>query len=72
MILFDELIYKVKEVHVLDHFKFKLLERNKTDEVIEVVYKGVWFMVDNGYLSWSCTVPPDNNATKYDIIRFSE
>ena len=72
LILFDELIYKVKEGHVPDHFKFKLLERNKTGEVIEVVYKRVWFMVNNGYLSWSCTVPPDNNATRYDIIRFSE
>ena len=29
-------------------------------------------MCDNGYLSWSCTVPPDKNATCYKNIRFSE
>ena len=29
-------------------------------------------MVDNGYLDWSCTVPPDGNGTTYDDIRFSE
>ena len=29
-------------------------------------------MVDNGYLSWSCTVPPTSNGTTYEIIRFSE
>ena len=29
-------------------------------------------MVDNGYLSWSCTVPPDNNGKSYKVIRFSE
>ena len=29
-------------------------------------------MVDNGYLSWSCTVPPDNNGLTYKDIRFSE
>ena len=39
---------------------------------MEVVYKGVWFICDNGYLAWSCTVPPDNNATSYNSIRFSE
>ena len=29
-------------------------------------------MVDNGYLSWSCTVPPDANGKTYKTIRFSE
>ena len=29
-------------------------------------------MVDNGYLSWSCTVPPATNGTTYEMIRFSE
>ena len=29
-------------------------------------------MVDNGYLNWSCTVPPNINPTRYGDIRFSE
>ena len=38
----------------------------------QVTYYGVSFMVDNGYLNWSCTVPPNNNPTRYEDIRFSE
>ena len=72
LVLFDDLIYQVKNGIIPDDFGFKLFETDTHGEVIEVHYKGVWFMVDNGYLSWSCTVPPDNNATRYDIIRFSE
>ena len=29
-------------------------------------------MVNNGYLSWSCTVPPMKNGVTYQDIRFSE
>lgn len=29
-------------------------------------------MVDNGYLSWSCTVPPVKDGLTYAVIRFSE
>ena len=28
--------------------------------------------MDNGYLNWSCTVPPIKDATSYESIRFSE
>ena len=66
------MIYKFKAGHVPDNFKFKLFEKNKKGEVIEIVYKVLWLMVDNGYLCWSCTVPPDNNAIRYNMIRFSE
>jgi hypothetical protein len=39
---------------------------------VEVTYKGVWFIVDNGYLDWSCTVPPMKNPISYEEIHFSE
>ena len=29
-------------------------------------------MVDNGYLSWSCTIPPYKDGVSYKHIRFSE
>ena len=29
-------------------------------------------MVDDGYASWSCTVPPGTDGTTYELIRFSE
>ena len=72
LILFDELICNVKNGTIPDNFEFKLLQEDETKNVKEVIYKGVWFIVDNGYLSWSCTVPPDNNATTYESIRFSQ
>ena len=52
--------------------EFKLFEYDTNNNVIEVTYKGAWFMVDNGYLSWSCTVPPIKDGVSYEHIRFSE
>ena len=49
-----------------DNFEFILFERNLKGEV---PYIGVWFMVDNGYLSWSCTVPQIKNGTIYEEIK---
>ena len=72
LVLFDELITQVKDGQIPNDFIFKLLEKDNKGKVVEVPYKGVWFMVENGYISWSCTVPPNNNATRYDTIRFSE
>ena len=72
LILFDEFISNVHNGKVPDQFQFKLFEKDKNGNVIQVLYKGVWFICDNGYLSWSCTVPPDSNAKTYDEIRFSE
>ena len=41
-------------------------------EETEITYKGAWFIVDNGYLNWSCTVPPMKHPVTYEEIRFSE
>ena len=72
LVLFDDLLCNVKNGKLHQDFEFKLMEKNDEGEMVEALYKGVWFMMDNGYLYWSCTVPPDGNATRYDIIRFSE
>ena len=72
LILFDQLIMDVKKGKVYADYEFELYERKENGGIETVKYGGVWFMVDNGYLSWSCTVPPDNNGTTYEVIRFSE
>ena len=72
LILYDELVCGVNNGNIPDDFEFMLYERNEKGEVVEVAYKGVWFMVDNGYLNWSCTVPPVKDGTSYEVIRFSE
>ena len=72
LILFDSLISDVNKGKTPDNFHFDLFEYDNSGNVTTARYKGVWFMVDNGYLNWSCTVPPDNNAKSYDAIRYSE
>ena len=40
--------------------------------VEEICYQGAWFIVDNGYLNWSTTIPPMKHPVTYEEIRFSE
>jgi hypothetical protein len=35
-------------------------------------FKGVYLICDNGYLSWSCTVPPFSNSNDINEIRWSK
>ena len=72
LVLYDPLISGVHDGSKYNDYKFNLLERDVNGVVKEVSYQGVWFMVDNGYLNWSCTVPPVKDATTYQSIRFSE
>ena len=72
LILFDDLIRGVQDGKYLSENEFNLLELDEEGNEIEVTYKGAWFIVDNGYLNWSCTVPPLKNPTTYQEIRFSE
>ena len=65
LILFDELIQGVHEGKLMAKEEFKLFELNKDGIVEEVTYQGAWFIVDNGYLNWSTTVPPLKHATSY-------
>ena len=37
-----------------------------------VTYKGVYVIVYNGYLNWSCTVPPFTATSNVDEIRWSK
>ena len=40
--------------------------------VISVKYKGVYVIVDNGDLQWSCTVPPFTITSNIDEIHWSK
>ena len=37
---------------------FELLDRDESNNVISVKYKGLWIAVDNGYLTRAETMPP--------------
>ena len=60
----------VHEGEVFNNYTFKLLEHDNDNKIVEVEYRGVWFMVDNGYLNWSCTIPPIKDGVTYKFIRF--
>ena len=72
IVLFDDLVRGVNDGDIYSDNEFKLLETDKDGNIVEVIYLGAWFMVDNGYLSWSCTVPPIKDGVSYKYIRFSE
>ena len=72
LILFDDLIKNIHEGKLFANNEFKLFELDKDGNVVEITYLGVWFLVDNGYLDWSTTVPPMNNPLTFEEIRFSE
>jgi hypothetical protein len=72
VVLFDDLLRGVNERRHYETNEFILFEENENGEEVEVTYQGVWFLVDNGYLNWSCTVPPVKHPTTYEEIRFSE
>ena len=71
VVLYDDFITGIKSGSILGDNTFQLLEK-RGDDVVSVRYQGVWLLVDNGYHSWSITVPPFSNPSRYDEIRFSE
>jgi DDE superfamily endonuclease len=40
--------------------------------VVSIDYKGVWLIVENGYLSWSITIPSMKTTIDRQEIRWSE
>ena len=72
LVLFDPLLSGVNDGELFQHFEFSLFEADLNGNIVKVKYKGIWFMVDNGFLDWSCTVPPVKDAHTYAVIHFSE
>ena len=72
IILYDELIWGVNNGTIYADHEFTLFEYDCDRNMFEVAYKGVWFMVDNAYLSWYCTVPPLKDGVTYQHVRFSQ
>ena len=72
LILFDELIRSFHDGKLMEDKEFELLELDKDGNLKTIKYSGAWFLVDNGYLDWSTTVPPMKDPLTYEEIRFSE
>ena len=71
LVLFDSFLGNVKHGQTLQDKEFELLEE-RNGEAVKVKYHGVWFLVDNGYLSWAITVPPFTHTQERKEIRWSE
>ena len=58
LVRFDHFLCAIRDGRTLEDAHFELLEKREDGEVVAVRYRGVWIMVDNGYLHWPVTVPP--------------
>jgi hypothetical protein len=72
MVRLDQFISGVRDGYLLQDNDFELLDYDRLGNVISVKYKGVYVIVDNGYLQWSCTVPPFTVTGDMDEIRWSK
>ena len=73
MVRFDRFITQICSAgSTLQDNTFELLARGRGGEVIMVNYEGVYVIVDNGYLNWSCTIPPFSVTSNVDEIRWSK
>ena len=71
MVRFDTFLTAVRAGNILSDNEFELLSYDKEGNVISVRYNGVYVIVHNGYLAWSCTVPPLSVTNKIDETRWS-
>lgn len=71
MVRFDEFISGIRDGTVLEDMEFELFELDKDGNPVTVKYNGVYVICDNGYLRWSCTVPPFSVANERDQLRWS-
>ena len=72
MVRLDKFISGVRDGILLQDIDFELLDFDCFGNIISVKYKGVYVIVDNGYLQWSCTVPPFTITSDMDEIRWSK
>ncbi len=72
MVRLDKFISGVRYGILLQDNDFELLDFDHFGNVISVKYKGVYVIFDNGYLQWSCTVPPFTITSNMDEIHWSK
>jgi hypothetical protein len=72
LVLYDDFARGIHEGTCLSEVEFVLLETDSNGNIVERKYKGVWQLVDNGYLSWSTTIPPFKSTINQREIRWSQ
>jgi hypothetical protein len=72
MVRLNTFVSGIRDGSVLNDCDFELLARGKDGEVKSLHFLGAYLIVDNGYLNWSCTVPPFGVTNDIDEIRWSK
>jgi hypothetical protein len=57
---------------ILEDVNFELLAYDKASRIKKLRFSGAYLIVDNGYLDWSCTVPPFGVSNNIDKIGWSK
>ena len=71
-VLYDQFTRGIHKGDILSDYEFELFKYDKDGNVITVKYKGVWLLSDNGYLTWSTTIPPFKETNIFSHKLFSE
>jgi hypothetical protein len=72
LVLFDTFVKGIHDGKHLHDIEFELCELDPDGNVKVVKYRGVWIIVDNGYLHWSSTIPPHKVTADQREIRWSK
>ena len=72
LVLYDSLAVGLHEGNILTDNCFNLLEKTVNGDIVEVPYKGSYMITDNGYLRWSCTIPPFKETPYNTELRWSK
>ena len=62
----------LRDGYLVQDNDFELLNYDHLGNMISVKYKGVYVIVNNGYLQWLCTVPPFTITIDLDEICWSK
>jgi hypothetical protein len=72
MVRLDNFMMGIHDGMILSDNEFNLLLYNGDENIVQTTCTGVYVIVDNGYLSWSCTVPPFSTTNNIDKMRWSK
>jgi hypothetical protein len=70
MVHFDKFISGIRDGLLLSKNKFNLVSYDSDKNIVQTTYTGVYVIVDNRYLPWSCTLPPFSMTNKIDKTRW--
>ena len=68
VVRFDRFVCNIANGLLYDNIEYTLFDT----QGIPTTMKGLWLLVDNGYLNWSCTVPPYKEAIDVESFRWSK